>query len=473
MERSDNHQMLDKKNKNDESEKLSLVSNYRVIDNSYLYFKKFVIGSGSFGKVLYGMNYERTKECAIKFEKSTVKNSVIDEEISILNDLKGGLGIPKIEWSGIHEDYKIMVMELLGPSLDKYFKICHKQFSLDTTIQLGIEMVKRIEYVHSKGYLHRDIKPNNFLLGKFSREMSIDNTLYIIDFGLSKSFLDPDTNKHYSLKDDRRFVGTPRYAGLNTHLGVRQSRRDDLESIMFILIYFLKSELPWQGVKAKTKSEKKRKIMRKKKAVNNIDLCENLPKEFNICLDYIREIKFDEKPNYKYICSLLLRVRDENTRSDLEWNVMFMSSKSLLKEINSNGSQLGEGDNNINGNSGNNGPYGMHALNGSISSSEREMKISRLNKFKKYYQKLYEGYPIPSYEEFLSIIDKEMNTCNMISMGIDDMDDSSIDKYGSGENKIDYNLNINSFGNTGGNSNLRSTFNNTNNNSNPINNLKG
>ena len=105
--------------------------------------------------------------------------------------------------------------------------------------------------MHSKNFIHRDIKPDNFLIGTHKNKSQV----YIIDFGLSKSYIDPDTKNHYSFKEDRRFVGTPRYASLNTHLGVRQSRRDDLESIIFILVYFLKGDLPWQGVKAKTKSE--------------------------------------------------------------------------------------------------------------------------------------------------------------------------------------------------------------------------
>jgi hypothetical protein len=239
-------------------------------------------------------------------------------------------------------------------------------------------MVRRIEYVHDKGYLHRDIKPNNFLLGKFSREMKIDDCVYIIDFGLSKSYIDPDTKNHYSFKEDRRFVGTPRYASLNTHLGVRQSRRDDLESIIFILVYFLKGDLPWQGVKAKTKSEKKRKIMRKKKSVSPEELCSSLPIEFNTLLNYIRSIKFEEKPDYEYIYNLLIFTRSKYTNDCLEWewNIMFLSTKNP-----SNDDKL----------------------------KDYEKDFNNFNKFKKHYLKLYEGYPIPSYEEFLDVLEKKIN----------------------------------------------------------------
>jgi hypothetical protein len=141
---------------------------YKILDN-YMFFRKLVIGTGSFGKVLYGMNLERNKNFAIKFEKSTVKSSVIGEEVKIMSNLKGGLGVPEVFWYGKYDDYKVMVMDLLGPSLDKFFKVCERKFSLETTVNLGIEMINRIEYVHSKGYLHRDIKPNNFLLGKLPK----------------------------------------------------------------------------------------------------------------------------------------------------------------------------------------------------------------------------------------------------------------------------------------------------------------
>jgi serine/threonine protein kinase len=344
---------------------------FKKIENKFIYFKKYVIGSGSFGKVLYGMNMERTEEFAIKFEKTTVKNSVIGEEIKILQDLQGGLGVPEIHWHGRHEEYKVIVMDLLGPSLDKFFKICGKKFNLETTVNMGIEMMNRIEYVHSKGYLHRDIKPNNFLLGKFSRnKVCDDNTMYIVDFGLSKSYLDEETNQHYDLKENRRFVGTPRYASLNTHVGIRQSRRDDIESIVYILIYFLKGELPWQGVKAKTKSEKKEKIKNQKKFVAIGEMCFGLPPQFNELLTYVKNLKFDEIPNYDHIRHTLQIVKNEYCFSDdylnheWEWNAMFFKSRQY---------------------------------------KYKDEKI--FNHFKKYYEKLYEGYPFPPYDDFLNYLE--------------------------------------------------------------------
>jgi serine/threonine protein kinase len=344
---------------------------YKKIENKFIYFKKYVIGSGSFGKVLYGMNIDKTEEFAIKFEKTTVKNSVIGEEIKILKDLQGGVGIPEIYWHGRHEEYKVIVMDILGPSLDKFFKICGKKFNLETTVLFGIEMINRIEYMHSKGYLHRDIKPNNFLLGKFSRnKICEDNTMFIVDFGLSKSYLDEESGLHYDYKENRRFVGTPRYASLNTHVGIRQSRRDDIESIVYIIIYFLKGELPWQGVKAKTKSEKKEKIKHQKKFVTVFEMTQGLPVQFTELLTYVKNIGFNEVPNYDHIRNLLNTVRVENSfcedlsNHEWEWNSLFLKSKQF---------------------------------------KFKDEKIYNL--FKKYYEKLYEGYPLPTYEEFLNYLE--------------------------------------------------------------------
>jgi serine/threonine protein kinase len=356
--------------------KISLPSkSFKKIDNKFLFFKKFIIGSGSFGKVLYGMNIDQTKEFAIKFEKSSVKSSVIEEEIKILKDLKG-FGVPVVYYHGKYDSYKIMVMDLLGPSLDKFFKISGKKFNMETTCYFGKEMIKRIEHVHSKGYLHRDIKPNNFMLGKLKRNSLLeDNTIYVIDFGLSKTYLEMD-GLHYSYKDNRRFVGTPRYASLNTHLGIRQSRRDDLESIIYILIYFLKGDLPWQGVKAKTKSEKKEKIKQLKSIIPNNDLCKDLPEEFLIMLNYVRNLKFEEAPNYNFLVETLtkLQVAKNYTSNEdsfeFEWNINFLNSKKFY------------------------------------------LTDDRIySHFKNKFEKLYEGYAYMSYEEYLNLLEnKKINS---------------------------------------------------------------
>eukprot|EP00340_Litonotus_pictus_P008426 CAMPEP_0170523294 /NCGR_PEP_ID=MMETSP0209-20121228/8731_1 /TAXON_ID=665100 ORGANISM="Litonotus pictus, Strain P1" /NCGR_SAMPLE_ID=MMETSP0209 /ASSEMBLY_ACC=CAM_ASM_000301 /LENGTH=412 /DNA_ID=CAMNT_0010811313 /DNA_START=25 /DNA_END=1263 /DNA_ORIENTATION=- len=348
------------------SNKYDLLSkNYKIINKNYLCHLNYVIGSGTFGKVLYCSTLDGKKEYAIKFEKSNVKSSVIEAEYEILQQLRQGEGVPSIAWTGEYKKYKLMVMDLLGPSLDKYFIFCNKKFNGITTSLLGIEMVKRVQYIHSKGFLHRDIKPNNFMLGKFSKQLESLNekTVYIIDFGLSKEYIDFNTQEHLPFKDGRRFIGTPRYASIGTHLGYRQSRRDDLESIAYILIYFILGELPWQGIKAKSKSEKKEKIM-EMKLKTNFATDKRIPKELLLFLDFAKALKYEEKPDYKYIYKQLNQIIAANYEFNdfdigkhiWEWNTKLLSA---LENSNSYKAQI------------------------------------------EPFNKLYEGYPISSFDEFL------------------------------------------------------------------------
>lgn len=183
-------------------------------------------------------------------------------------------GIPEVFWYGIEGDYKALVMELLGQSLEDLFQFCNRKLTLKTTCMLADQMISRLEYMHNQNFIHRDMKPDNFLMGT-SR-----NQVYLIDFGLSKRYKDPKTGQHIAYKDKKSLTGTARYASVNTHVGIEQSRRDDLESIGYILIYFLKGVLPWQGLAGKTKDEKYDRIKDKKISTTVETLTKGLPEEF-------------------------------------------------------------------------------------------------------------------------------------------------------------------------------------------------
>ena len=161
-------------------------------------------------------------------------------------------------------------------------------------------MIERIEYIHSQGYIHRDIKPGNFVIGKGEK----NKIIYIIDFGLSKRYIDKNTNKHIPYKEGKGLTGTARYVSLFTHYGIEQSRRDDIEGIAYNLIYLAKGKLPWQGVKTKNKKEKHKKIMESKIAYSPEQLCKDLPEEFVNLLKYARELDFEERPDYKSMKSM-------------------------------------------------------------------------------------------------------------------------------------------------------------------------
>jgi serine/threonine protein kinase len=181
-------------------------------------------------------------------------------EAKLYNTLQGGSGIANVKWCGVDGEENVLVIDLLGPSLEDLLVYCGRKFTLKTVLMLADQMITRIEFMHSKGYLHRDIKPDNFLMGLGRKA----NQVYIIDFGLAKRYRDSTTNRHIPYRENKNLTGTARYASCNTHLGIEQSRRDDLESLGYVLLYFLRGSLPWQGLKAATKTQKYDKICEKK-----------------------------------------------------------------------------------------------------------------------------------------------------------------------------------------------------------------
>jgi len=183
------------------------------------------------------------------------------------------VGIPNVRWYGVEGDYNVMVVDLLGKSLEDLFNDCGRRFNLKTVLILADQLICRMEIIHTKCYIHRDIKPDNFLMGRGTKR----HMAFVIDFGLSKLYRDPRTLKHVPYKEGKNLTGTARYASINTHMGIEQSRRDDLESLGYVFMYFLRGSLPWQGLKGNTKKQKYDKILEKKIATSTEMLCKNFP----------------------------------------------------------------------------------------------------------------------------------------------------------------------------------------------------
>jgi len=258
------------------------------------------IGSGSFGDIYLGADQTSGEEVAVKLESIKTRHPQLHFESKLYRVLQGGVGIPNIRWYGVEGNYNVLVMDLLGPSLEDLFNYCGRKFSLKTVLMIADSLLSRIEYVHAKNFIHRDIKPDNFLIGTGRRA----NWVYAIDFGLAKRYRHPKTRMHIRYREHKHLTGTPRYASVNNHLGIEQSRRDDLESLGFVLLYFMRGSLPWQGLRANSKKQKYQKILEKKLATPFKTLCKNFPKEFCLYLEYCRQLRFEDKPDYHYIKKL-------------------------------------------------------------------------------------------------------------------------------------------------------------------------
>ncbi|TFK71407.1 kinase-like protein [Pluteus cervinus] len=281
------------------------------------------IANGGCGTVFLGVHTVAGKEVAIKLEPAIGKNSPLKQESKIYKTLMGGPGVPWIMWSGRKGDYNVMVIDLLGPSLEDLFKMCNRHFSLKTVLLLADQLISRIEFIHSHSFVHRDIKPANFVMGTGKAAHLVN----VIDFGLAKKFRDSRTSNHIPYKqDDVHGVGTSLFAAINTHLGVESSRRDDLESLAYMLIYFLRGTLPWRKIRApntppppaspsssptsphKPQHQHQQSynpvsatwdLIRDAKIKAEPLLTMGLPQEFDILFRYARGLEFDDLPDYE------------------------------------------------------------------------------------------------------------------------------------------------------------------------------
>lgn len=275
--------------------------NNNVVGLHYKIGKK--IGEGSFGVIFEGVNILNNAQVAIKFEPRKCEAPQLRDEYRAYKQLQGSKGIPNAYYFGQEGVHNILVIDLLGPSLEDLFDWCGRRFSIKTVIQVAIQMIRLVEQVHQQNLIYRDIKPDNFLIGKPDTPEA--NQIFFVDFGMAKQYRDPRTKQHIPYREKKALSGTARYMSINTHLGREQSRRDDLESLGHVFMYFLRGALPWQGLKAPTNKQKYEKIGMKKQTTSINELCYGFPIQFAQYLTYVRNLKFDETPDYQYLVGLM------------------------------------------------------------------------------------------------------------------------------------------------------------------------
>lgn len=252
------------------------------------------VGAGSYGEVFLGEDIETKQKVAVKMEQNKTQSPQLHYEAKLYNIFSSGVSIPRFYWYGNEAKYRVMVIEYLGKSLEDLFQLCHQRFSVKTVLMIADQAISALEFIHIRRFIHRDIKPDNFMIGTGNKK----NKLFVIDFGLSKRYRDLKTDVHINYVEGKTLTGTARYASINALKGCEQSRRDDLEALGYCLLYFLRGSLPWMGLPGKNRKEKYEKICSVKAETKLEDLCKGFPPEFQAFLKMVRSLDFTQEPEY-------------------------------------------------------------------------------------------------------------------------------------------------------------------------------
>ena len=274
-------------NEEDKPKKIDFID--CILFSKYKIIKK--MNEGNFSCIYQAINDKGDNFCC-KIEPINSKNLLLEKESKIMDYLRGP-SIPSIKLYGQSGEYNILIMQLLGKSLDYYIKKIEK-FSIKTTVMLAYQMIDILQYIHMRHIIHRDIKPGNFVMGLGKSNLD----LFIIDFGFAKKYRSNKTSKLNPMTKGHKLTGTARFASINAMKGLEQSCRDDLESLAYVLYYFLLGSLPWQGIKEKDKEKLNQKILDKKIKIKSEELGKNLPIQFCEFLEYSKNLKYEEQPNY-------------------------------------------------------------------------------------------------------------------------------------------------------------------------------
>lgn len=279
-----------KENENKEENKPEKINFINCIFFSkYKVVKK--IADGNYSQIYQVINQDGEYFCC-KIEPKNSSQLLLENESKIMNYLQG-TKIPNIKVYGESGDFNILIMQILGKNLDYYIQKLEK-FSIKTTAMLAYQMIDILQFIHERHIIHRDIKPGNFVMGLGKENLD----LYMIDFGFAKKYRSNKTYKINPMTKGHKLTGTARFASINAMKGYEQSCRDDLESLGYLLFYFLRGNLPWQGLKEKTKEELNIRILDMKEKTKTEELGVNLPIQFSELLEHAKNLKYEEQPDY-------------------------------------------------------------------------------------------------------------------------------------------------------------------------------
>ena len=251
------------------------------------------IGKGTFGEIFSGKDTKTGRHVALKFASKKDRSLQLLKECKVYRSLNGALGFSPVHHFGEHASSSVLVLDLLAASLEDHLTALKRPFSLKTVLMVADAALARLEFLHLKGFVHRDVKPANFVFGR----KSASGVLHLIDFGLATQYRDPRTGEHIPYSENQCVAGTARYASINAHLGIVASRRDDLESLAYMLVYLLKARLPWQGLHS---GDKYAAIAKVKMQTSVEELCAGTPREFAVFVDQVRSLRFDDTPDYAF-----------------------------------------------------------------------------------------------------------------------------------------------------------------------------
>ena len=273
----------------------------KLIFKKYRLIKK--IGKGSFGFVYSAENIKdkNMPKVAVKLEEKTRTFHLLEKESNFLL-LLNGVGIPKLISYGYNSEYFILIQELLGENLNQLRKSLKiDKFNIKDIAMIALQVIDRMEYIHSKNVVHRDIKPENFLIG-----LENEAFIYLIDFGISRKYRSSKTGKHIQFSLTGKLFGTLKFLSYNATRGVEQTRRDDMISVGYMLIYLSGTKLPWADLSIREKNAKKNyeKILELKKLSKPENICEGLPEELTEYIRYCYNLTFEQKPDYEYLRGL-------------------------------------------------------------------------------------------------------------------------------------------------------------------------